>query len=149
MKSERTVEEFVKQLNTIKEPISAVVTIHLYTEYWLDVIIKNKTKTPSKILNWSYASKLQVVYNIDLITEELYLNLIKLNKLRNTCAHNLYYDFKDINFKEYTLYNMDEKISDINTDDKMFHIAVIGISTFGWLSSYAREELGLIDDPIE
>lgn len=146
--TEKIVATFADRLNTIKEPISAVVTIHLYTEYWIDLVIKNKTKTANKFLKWSYASKLDLIYNLELIPEKLYQNLLKLNKLRNACAHNLNYDFKELDFTDYNLDPLDNKVRNSELRDVLFQINVIGFVTFAWLNDHARKGLGLEEEPI-
>ncbi|GAB4073239.1 hypothetical protein GCM10028778_07980 [Barrientosiimonas marina] len=146
--SHELAEGFATKLNSIEDPIAAVVTIHLYTEYWVDLIIKNKTKTSSKILRWNYLNKLELIFNMDLIPEKLYQNLVKLNKLRNKCAHNLNYRFNDLNYRDYNLDYVRDEIKELNSEDTLLNINIIGLATFAWINDLARKELNLEEEPI-
>lgn len=141
-------ESFVGMLNTTKEPLVVIIKSHLYTEYWIDVIIKDRTKNPSKIFRWSYANKLEFIYNLNVIPTELYQNLLKLNQLRNQCAHNLNFDFTSISHDDYNFWNLDEVMRRGISVDGLFSANIIGYVSYGWLDSYARKNLGLKEKPI-
>ena len=89
-----------------KEPLTFVITTHLFVEYGLNYLIESNCKNPSKILEdnnrWTFAMKLEICYQMNLIEDYLYLNIRKLNDIRNKYGHNLTVNFRevDLNFED-------------------------------------------------
>ena len=81
-----------RRLNALGDPIAFVITLHLFTEYWINRWIKH-TFPKGDLTSFSYAQKLNKIEARGDFPEELAFNLRKLNKLRNSVAHNLNFDF--------------------------------------------------------
>lgn len=75
-----------------KNELAFVITNHLFTEFIINSIIENRDIKLRKGYD-SYKSKLDRVYEEKLIPEYLYNNLVGINKLRNSYAHNLLPDY--------------------------------------------------------
>lgn len=147
MGSRNITKMFLDRIMNINDPVAKAITIHLMTENWIDKIIDAVCITPGQIKRWNYSSKLLFIYNFKIIKEPLYKNLKLLNRLRNDCAHNLDYNFDDINIKDYSLYGIKEKLDNTESfeetayevedvDKKLF---LIGLATFGWLNNLMVE----------
>ena len=111
---QENLQKYFVKLSSVKEPIILVLTIHLYTEFWINKLIELRSPNPKEILdrNYVFAIKLMLVYNMGLIPEQLYLNIKKLNTLRNKYAHNLDYDFtkSDLNYICFDGINVSEHL---------------------------------------
>ena len=83
-----------------KEPVTVILTTHLYVEYALNHLIEFSCKKASTILNdknrWTFSMKLELCYQMGLIEEYLYTNISKLNKIRNAYSHRLTVNFRDM-----------------------------------------------------
>ncbi len=83
-----------------KEPLTIIITTHLFVEYGLNHLIESSCKYPSKILGdnnrWTFSLKLELCFQLGLIEEYLYLNIRKLNDIRNEYGHNLDVNFRDL-----------------------------------------------------
>jgi hypothetical protein len=75
----------------ITDPIAFVLTVHLFTEQWLNQILL-KSCPHKDLTENTYSRKLDICFAIGKITEDLFFNLRKLNKLRNSVAHDLNFD---------------------------------------------------------
>lgn len=96
---------WLHKIETLSEPLSIVITNHLFVEYALNHLIESNCKNYTKILNdnnrWTFSMKLELCYQLDLIEEYLYLNISKLNKIRNEYSHNLEVNFRDMDLNFY------------------------------------------------
>ena len=151
--SEKYRQEFFKAfeegINTTN-PIPIIIITHLYTEYWINRLIEEKSPTPKEILDdhrgYTYAVKLNLVYNMQLISKELYQNLKKLNDLRNKYAHKIGYDFLKSNFDYYDPNNKidvkayAELLRKGKSKMKPLDVLVpISFLTAGWLERHCKE----------
>lgn len=138
---------YLNRLSKIKDPLAQVVTIHLFTEFWLDKILESRCEKPNALPNQiNYKQKLDIVHSLVVLPEGLYDNLWKLNKLRNKCAHNLNFDFSnaDYNYDLSTVLDIDKNFGrDLSKCDLWDRLMWIGVITFGWLNNYAINKLGL------
>lgn len=66
---------------------SHVITLHLYVEYWLDKILK--CIGISNIEKLTFNKKINCLNNNGAIKENLFNNVVSINKLRNVYAHEL------------------------------------------------------------
>lgn len=107
------------------DPVGYVVITHLYVEHGLNYLIFKKCKNHKKILKdnrtFTFSVKLDICYEIGLISDFLYENIRALNSLRNKMVHNLDIDYKDL--KLYFTSTTGEKMFPIgdfvkNNDDK-------------------------------
>jgi len=109
IKTEDILREYQKQLDKFKkqsgifEPISTILTTHLYVEYFINYIIENHFKLKKKIFSdhrsYTFSIKLDLVYEKGYIPDWLYFNLRKLNDIRNKYSHNLHFDILDTDLK--------------------------------------------------
>lgn len=140
--------KFLYRIRKIQDPLAQIITLHLFTENWLDKLIKNKAKNPQEIQRWNYRNKLSFVYNMDLIPDPLYHNLIKLNSIRNKCAHDLNYDLNEISLFDFSLDSLHDNIlkgvkKGLFDDDLTMGetIDVVGFVTFGYLHNHCTQNL--------
>ena len=82
------------------DPVGYIVITHLYVEHGLNYLIYKKCKNHKKILKdnrtYTFAVKLDLCYEMGLISDFLYENIIVLNSLRNKIVHNLDVDYKSL-----------------------------------------------------
>jgi hypothetical protein len=84
-------QELIRRLKAITDPIAFIVTLHLFTEHWLNqILLKHCPKHDLKRHN--YFVKLKQAHVLGKLTDDLVHNLTKLNLLRNHVAHRLDYD---------------------------------------------------------
>lgn len=102
--------QFIMSQKYLTDELTIVLKCHLFTEYILDQIIVKKLKRRSKILEYKFSQKVEILYSADLIPSYLYKNISYLNKIRNKFAHNLGYD---ISQEKLELIEMDGKKADI------------------------------------
>jgi hypothetical protein len=103
----RILSEYQKKLNQFKkedglfEPISSLLTTHLYVEYFINNLVEKHCKLKKKISedkgSYSFAIKLDLIFEIGLIPGWLYFNLKRLNKIRNKLSHNLNFELLKTN----------------------------------------------------
>lgn len=85
-------DELIKRLNRITDPIASILTLHLFTEHWLNEILL-KFCLSHDLTDHRYSVKLDIAHGMGKLTEDLFYNLTKLNRLRNQVAHNVDFDF--------------------------------------------------------
>lgn len=128
-------QEFIDRLRKIDDPAAIIVTTHLFCENALNELMKAKKKTPGQFIkeDSAFVVKLDLCFNMGLISEELFINLNKLNKLRNKCAHKVHVDFTTIDHN-YNMFNTEGKIDKLPTiKDKL---VMIGVVTYGPLHNH-------------
>lgn len=83
--------EIADRLNSIQgEPRASVLILHLYFEYYLNMIIKKKIPKPKKILKKAtFFNKLKLVEALDVLDNTSIHDLYKINEIRNKLAHNI------------------------------------------------------------
>jgi hypothetical protein len=83
-----------------QDPAGYVVVTHLYVEHALDYLIYRNCKNRKRILTdhrtFTFAVKLDLCFEMDLIHIGLYENIRALNRLRNKMVHNLDVDYKSL-----------------------------------------------------
>ena len=84
-------QECIGRLRAIFDPTAFVVTLHLFTEHWLNQILL-KFCPYGDLTHYNYYRKLEICHALGKLTEDLFFNLCKLNKLRNQVAHNVDFD---------------------------------------------------------
>jgi hypothetical protein len=78
-------------LRAIHEPVALIVTLHLFTEQWLNLIL-GKFCPHFDLTRYTYRRKLEIAFAIAKLNQDLFWNLGKLNSLRNKIAHDLAFD---------------------------------------------------------
>jgi len=96
---------------------SHVITLHLYVEYWLDKILNGIGA--EKVDRMTFNKKVNHLNNKEIIEEDLYSNIVAINRLRNVYAHEL--DLEKANKKVMSLLQK-MKIDPyfVTTDDDLF-----------------------------
>jgi hypothetical protein len=145
MTEKHIAQEYLDRISQLNDPVAKIVTTHLFTEYWLDRLLSGKTMNPESLqnINTNYYTKLHFAHSLVTLPKGLYDNLIKLNKLRNKCAHNLNFDFVNIDYN-YDLSNLHPHYGLSKNNSVKDNLNIIGIITFGWLNNYAQQVLGII-----
>ncbi len=83
---------YIKRIDRVCDPLTVVIISHILTEYLINEIIRNKCIYPEKIVDdrqYTYSMKLNTIYSIGLISQDVYDKLSKLNNIRNRYAHDL------------------------------------------------------------
>ena len=90
--------EFVVRVRLHDDEVAITLKGHLLIEYLINKIIEQNNKTSQSKLeksrNYTFAKKLQLVYSMGLIPDYLFDNINRINRLRNTLAHNLSFDLE-------------------------------------------------------
>jgi hypothetical protein len=85
--------------------IIRILMVHITSEFYINKIIENRFVNYKQIFddpNFTYASKLRMIYGIRLIPEYIYQNLHKLNHIRNGYAHNLNLKINPFHYTGYS-----------------------------------------------
>lgn len=89
---------FLKDISEIKDLRLLILLSHLYFENFIDEIIRKRLDSSSKILEFSFIIKLEMLHASKIVDDFLYSELRFINNLRNKYAHNLYFDILSYNF---------------------------------------------------
>jgi len=141
-------KELFHRLTQITEPIAFIVTLHCFVEHWLDQILL-KCCPNRDLTEYRFYQKLEIVYGMDKIPANLFQNLLKLAKLRNTVAHQPDYDLTkmDLGYLDcHPLFQTSQYKPSYAPDAKQHHIfnalnAVMAVTYFS-LHKHCMEELG-------
>ena len=101
-KSKTLSRNIMKSIFSANEDRLLIILSHLYLEICIDEIIVNKFKKSKNILNNSFKKKVDIIYSLDELDENLYKKIILLNRIRNQYVHNLDYRFKIDDFIEFS-----------------------------------------------
>lgn len=115
----------LSRLNSLADPIAFVITLHLFTEHWLNRWIRHLF-SKKDLSRYTYARKLELISAHGDLPEDLDHNLRKLNALRNDVAHEMDFDFtkmkldyrgcsKDFNLSKYR--------PSLKPDSKQHHVS--------------------------
>ena len=89
---------FLKDISEIKDLRLLILLSHLYFENFIDEIIRKRLDSSSKILDFSFIIKLEILHASKIVDDFLYSELRFINNLRNNYAHTLYFDILSYNF---------------------------------------------------
>lgn len=85
-----TFNDMVDSLNSISgEPRSSVLITHLYVEYLMDSILRKKISKPDKTLKSGFASKLELIESLQILSDEIMHDLWLVNEVRNQFAYEI------------------------------------------------------------
>ena len=90
----------LKDIVEIKDLRLLILVSHLYFENFIDEIIGKRLDATSRILDFSFHIKLEILHASKIIDDSFYTELRFVNILRNNYAHNLYFDVLDYNFNK-------------------------------------------------
>lgn len=144
---------FVERLTNNSDPLSNIVTVHLFCENAINSLIKakaigvedfakkNRHETYIPILDSNYSTKLYFVFSIGLIEQNLYTNLRLLNHWRNKAAHNIHEDIKQFPMEFHIFNENSAKIKPQSTENEI----VIGVAfaTYVELHKLLEEKYGI------
>jgi hypothetical protein len=109
---DKTVDEelfkrLINDLNRIKDdPLSLVLTLHLYVEFIVNRLIWKHFKNPEKILGsnkvreFKFSTKVDMLNAIGVVEGNIFDNIKILNSIRNDFAHGSGLFWDDPKFKE-------------------------------------------------
>ena len=121
--SKEVAKIFVERLSNNSDPLSNIVTVHLFCENAINSLIKakavgvedftkkNRGDSYIPILDSNYAIKLYFVFSMGLIGQKLYENLRLLNNWRNKAAHNIHENIKKLPMDFHIYGESDYKIT--------------------------------------
>lgn len=136
----------LERFEKINDEIALVVTIHLCTEYWLNKLMEEKlNKSKNYINDLTFKKKIDSINQQGMIPKDLYDNICKLNKLRNTFAHELFYNLENADWDYITPEDLFDgvKMRLQDQENDKTRLVLIGALTFGWLNNYCINELGM------
>jgi hypothetical protein len=91
---------FLKDIIEIKDLRLLILLSHLYFESFINEIIKKRLNSSSRIFEFSFSIKLEILHASKIMDGSLYSELKFINNLRNNYAHTLYFDILDYNFEK-------------------------------------------------
>lgn len=84
-------DEFLFRLDNCADPITFVLTVHMFSEFWLNQILW-KFCPGADLSRWDFFKKLELCFALEKLPRPLLVNLQKLNDLRVSAAHDLNFD---------------------------------------------------------
>jgi len=95
--------QYLLSLRHHEEEVGLVLKGHLFIEYVLNQIIRKQFKSSGTILkdprSYTFSVKLQMIYSTGYLPPYLFLNIRRINRLRNHLAHNLTLDLNESQFR--------------------------------------------------
>ncbi len=84
------IDYYLQRINDTRENLILIIITHLLTEFIVNQMLESKHNTSGKLFkDKSYSYKVKLMYDLKLIPEDSFRNLVALNKLRNQYAHQL------------------------------------------------------------
>ncbi len=119
--------ELLRQIYQLNEPLSIVVTGHLFIETFLDAIIEKKFNHSELILEnrgFTFSLKLDTLKVKNYLDDNLYLDIKSLNSLRNKYSHNLLYNIADFDFSSFLYLDLIYKAIPHNSKEAKFELHI-------------------------
>jgi hypothetical protein len=91
-KSKALITNLIKDVSSVKEPRLLVITGHLYFDYILEKMLDKEPHSLNKQQRESFHAKLEFLNTRSKFDHQTYNGLKAINKLRNSFAHNIFYD---------------------------------------------------------
>ena len=85
-------KNLLKDIYSTSEPMQLVIVGHLYFDYFLFRALEEVGVNSKERRYQSFKAKLNKAQELDLLTELQYEFLVEINKLRNSFAHNVFFD---------------------------------------------------------
>jgi hypothetical protein len=95
---------FLKCLTRIVDPLTLVVTAHLFIERFVDGIIAKKFTNAGVILKnrgFTFALKVDLLRAKNYLSEDCYVDIRVLNTIRNRFAHDLIFDLAGFDMAQF------------------------------------------------
>ena len=90
--AKQEVDQFWKMCPPDQDPVLTILRAHLLSEHYLERIIVSALPRGDKIVEGAmlgFAQKLNVVESLDLLPDKVVQSLKGLNRVRNSCAHEM------------------------------------------------------------
>jgi hypothetical protein len=91
-KSKALATNLIKDVSSVTEPRLLVLTGHLYFDYVLEKMLDQEPHNLNKQQRESFHAKLEFLNARSTFNHQTYAGLKAINKLRNSFAHNIFYD---------------------------------------------------------
>ena len=91
-KSKALTTNLMKDITSVNEPRLLVLTGHLYFDYILEKMLDNESHSLNKQQRESFHAKLEFLNARNKFDHQTYMGLKVINKLRNSFAHDIFYD---------------------------------------------------------
>ena len=91
-KSKALTTNMIKDVSSVKEPRLLVLIGHLYFDYILEKMLDKEPHSLNKHQRESFHAKLEFLNARSKFDHHIYIGLKEINKLRNSFAHNIFYD---------------------------------------------------------
>jgi hypothetical protein len=112
--------QYISRLRHHTDELGLVVQGHLLIEYVLNEIIRRRFHRPAAILNdhrsYSFAIKARMLYSTGFLPLHIFLNVQRVNSIRNHLAHDLRWDALKLDYRFSRDDN--EKKGDVTVRDK-------------------------------
>ncbi len=144
--------QLAARLRGLENPLATVLSIHLFTEYLLDQMIRLRSPVAADILkdhrSYTFSVKLTLVYHMNLINRPLFRNLRGLNGMRNEYAHEIDVDLARgigrgfVDRETIPVFPGTQTfLRSVRNDRQSAAIALLAIRdvTFGWLHDIAED----------
>lgn len=100
------VQHFLYELNLVSgNPRLSILIINGFMELMVNILIRNKLKHGKKIeedtRGYTYSTKLIILNEIGIISDDLFYNMDKLRELRNNAAHQPFFTVKDSDMEKF------------------------------------------------
>ncbi len=86
-------DTFTKELVSIRDFRLQVLFVHLNIEFWVNTIVEAKFSRPKAIMRnkdfKTFSNKLELLYSLDMIGDNIYRQIKAVNRIRNYYAHNI------------------------------------------------------------
>ena len=88
---DKLMEQMQNDIGTNKSPRVIIPIIHLYLDHVLSLLIEKKSEVASELLGdnirSSFIEKLKILYALNVVNQEEFKELKRINKIRNDFAH--------------------------------------------------------------
>lgn len=140
---------FIARLRYHEDELGLIIKGHLLVEFIIDQVILKRCKSPKDILKdsraYPFSVKLQIVYSMGLVPNNIYQNIRKINRIRNELAHNLEIDYRKIDFMFYKDNGVEMSIIKSAQKKKYperYYIKMLCLGTLVQLRNFYMKEFG-------
>lgn len=127
--------------------LTVALTGHFLVEYLMDKIISSRCKNAKKMSGYPFSIKLEFLNSMNLLPDDLYKNVKKLNQIRNKIVHTLEINLKD---KDMDFYKSSGQKIIINKpksrDPKKHYLKMLSLGILTGLRNHMFLELKISPD---
>jgi uncharacterized protein YutE (UPF0331/DUF86 family) len=92
-------EEFLNETKH-DDILMVILKVHLYIEKEMVELTNSYFKHPKKFNDYTFKSRLDLLFALGVIEKELYDPIKSINDIRNQISHNLDFKFSEVNYKK-------------------------------------------------